>query len=48
MWAGEAGDCEPTEIGFSTFSAISRCLGRDFQPAALGFSTLFGCFPLFG
>ena len=30
------------------FSAISRYLGRDFQPAALGFSTLFGCFPLFG
>ncbi len=30
------------------FSAISRYLGRDFQPAALGFSTLFGRFSLFG
>ena len=30
------------------FSADFPDLGRDFQPAALGFSTLFGCFPLFG
>ena len=30
------------------FSADYRLLGRDLHPAALGFSTLFGCFPLFG
>ena len=30
------------------FSADFRYLGRDLHPAATGFSTLFGCFSLFG
>lgn len=30
------------------FSAVFPCLGRDLHPAATGFSTLFGSFPLFG
>ena len=30
------------------FSAVFRCLGRDFLPAAPGISTLFARFPPFG
>lgn len=32
---------------FLPFSPVFRYLGRDLQPAAPGFSTLFGRFPLF-
>jgi len=41
-------DLRMAELGFSTFSADFRCLGRDFQPAATGISTLFPGFPPFG
>ena len=39
---------QPAALDFSTFLADFRYLGRDFRPAAPGFSTLFGWFPRFG